>query len=124
MVRLRPHYKLADVLAAVRAERCWIARTTATNHVKARLSFSSVKEANDFIRDAVQTLKPSDFVEAIVLDSGEPADVYGLSLDGDGDWYVKFKFERSSDGGFCAVVSFHPPKYPLTTVSKKSLKPW
>ena len=75
---------------------------------------------------ALAMLLVDDFVEAVVRDTTQqPADVYGVRVDGR-DWYVKLFLTVDFDAPYDDVtvcVSFHPPKFPMTTRSGRKVLP-
>jgi len=76
--------------------------------------------------EALALLVLDDFVESVVLDSTQqPADVYAVRLDGR-DWYVKLFLSVALDPPHDEVticVSFHYPKFPITTRSGRKVLP-
>ena len=70
--------------------------------------------------------RPTTSSETVVLDkTQEPADVYAVRLD-ERDWYVKLYLTVDiepphDDATVC--VSFHPPRYPMTTTAGRKVMP-
>ena len=76
--------------------------------------------------DALAHLVVDDFVESVILDTTQqPADVYAVQLDGR-DWYVKLFLSIGLTPPHDEVticVSFHHPKFPMTTRSGRKVLP-
>lgn len=76
--------------------------------------------------EALASLNMGDFVDSVVLDTTQqPADVYAVRLD-ERDWYVKLFLTVEIDApnnDTVVCVSFHPPRFPMTTTSGRRVKP-
>ena len=68
-------------------------------------------EAMVFVATAIQMLTADNFCETVDL-ARDTADVYGLNIQNTG-WYIKLCIDP--DVPAVAVISFHPPMYPMTT---------
>ena len=69
------------------------------------------REAMSFVAVAIQMLTADNFSETVDL-KYDTADVYGISIQSTG-WYIKLCIDP--DVPAVAVISFHPPMYPMTT---------
>lgn len=77
-------------------------------------------EAEQFVREKLQGLRPEDYVETVEMDydSGPMvADVYGVT-DEHGGWYVKFHIEH----GQVQVISCHEPEHELACKGGQRVK--
>ena len=122
--RKGPVHSIDDVRAS--ASRNAVVLMSSSAKSPLRDHFGSNRAGHLAACRALATLLVDDFVEVVVLDTTQqPADVYAVLVDGR-DWYVKLFLTVDFDPPHDEVtvcVSFHPPKFPMTTKSGRKVLP-
>jgi len=108
MANSGPHHPLDEVKKLVAAGAFIVQRGRALD---ALIPPRTYQEAVEFVAAAVQALTVQHFHQTVHL-TWDVADVYGLNFAGDG-WYIKLCIDHSVPE--VAVISFHPPQYPMRT---------
>jgi Motility quorum-sensing regulator, toxin of MqsA len=106
--RPQPHYSIDEVKQLVAAGAFTVMKGRGLALLVPPLTY---REAMGFVAAAIQMLTADNFCETVDL-ARDTADVYGLTIQSTG-WYIKLCIDR--DGPYVAVISFHPPMYPMTT---------
>ncbi len=103
-----PHYPLDEVKKLVAADNFIVQKGRALNLLVPPLTYA---QAIGFIAAAIQMLSTDNFHRTVQL-TYDVADEYGLNIDGTG-WYIKICIDRAVPE--VAVISFHPPQFPMRT---------
>lgn len=103
-----PHHSLSDVKKLVGAGAFMVMKGRGLALLMPPLTYT---EAMVFVATAIQMLTADNFCETVDL-ARDTADVYGLNIQNTG-WYIKLCIDP--DVPAVAVISFHPPMYPMTT---------
>jgi hypothetical protein len=106
-----PSVDLAEFQAQVRAGNFHVYKTRALNCIQL-IHECTQKEARQYARRAVLSLRDDDYAHTLKMPDGQLMDVYGKVIEGDG-WYLKIEIHMND--GQPGIVSCHPAARDLAT---------